>query len=108
MHVQYGNEWDDAYRELGGEGRPFKEALAGGAGPGAAGRRGGPSGEMLGGVAERSPNGQGAAPTVARSLMRDSGGRGGWLGGPRAAALVLDASDRNLMAVSITGGKFLY
>jgi WD40 repeat protein len=94
MNSAYANEWDVAYQELGGDGAPFREALTGGA-PGAT------SGAVLGTMVERSPNGQGAAPSVARSF----GDRGGWTRGPSGAPIVLDASDRNLMAMSIRGGK---
>ena len=98
MSSSYANEWDAAYQELGGEGAPFHEALTGGP-PSAT------SGAVLGAMIERSPNGQGAAPSVARSF--DDGGGGGekWTRGPSGAPLVLDASGRNLMAMSVRGDK---
>ena len=95
MHAQYAQEWDAGYRALGGEGAPFAERLTGGA-PGPAG------GDALGQMVERSPNGQGAAPTVGRTV---GSGAGAWRAGPRGGPLVLDASDRNLMAVSIRNGR---
>ena len=98
MNSSYGNEWDAAYQELGGEGAPFHEALTGG-------RPSATIGTVLGAMLERSPSGQGASLSVARSFDHGGGSGDRWTRGPSGAPLLLDASDRNLLAMSVRGNK---
>lgn len=98
LNSTYGKKFDVAYQEMGGQGRPFHDALTGGT-PDAGNSS---SSVMLGKMIERSPNGQGDAPCVADNFSLE---RHGWAQGPRNSPLVLDASDRNLMAMSMQNNK---
>ena len=98
MNSAYGSEWDTAYQGLGGEGTPFQTALTGGPPQ----PMGSSSDVTVGAMVERSPNGQGAAPCVATSFNNH---RHSWAQGPSRTCLVLDASDRNLMAMSVQNNK---